>query len=48
MKALCSTYSIVGYTDDPLSLPTEHFPIYFFQDLHPDLQTLWPQLKAWG
>jgi hypothetical protein len=47
MKALCTTYSIVGQSDDALSQPFEHFPIYHCRGLHPDLQTLWPQIKKW-
>jgi 4-amino-4-deoxy-L-arabinose transferase-like glycosyltransferase len=47
MKNLCTSYSIVGHIDDPLSLPNEWFPIYHCRGLHPPLPALWPQLKHW-
>ena len=47
MKALCTSYSIVGNTNHPLSRPDEWTPIYHCRGLHPDLQTLWPSLKRW-
>jgi len=37
----------VGRVENPYNRANEHFQIFLCRDLSPDLQTLWPQLKAW-
>ena len=48
MAELCTSYSVIGNTDHPLSRRFEWRPIYYCQGMHPSLQTLWPQLKHWS
>ncbi len=47
MAQLCTSDKVVGNGYNPLSRANEWLPIYYCQGLHPDLQTLWPQLKKW-
>jgi hypothetical protein len=47
MRDLCTSYSIIGHADDPLSRPDERFPIYHCVGLKHSLQALWPELKHW-
>ena len=50
MNTKCASYSIVGDTKDPLSLPDEWHPIYHCRGFRwdgKDLQQAWPDLKKW-
>ena len=37
----------VAEIDDPLARSEERFTVFLCRGLSPDLQTLWPKLKAW-
>ncbi len=47
MQTKCTSYSVIGTTQYPLSRPDEWLPIYHCRGLKQNLQTLWPQLKHW-
>jgi MFS family permease len=47
MQTKCTSYSIIGNTNDPLSRPGEWGPIYYCRGFKENLQTIWPQLKHW-
>jgi hypothetical protein len=47
MQTKCTSYSIIGNTDYPLSRPDEWLPIYHCHGFKWNLQTIWPQLKHW-
>lgn len=48
MRKNCSSYSVIGNTNDPLSRPEEWMPIYYCRGFKWNLQTNWPQFKHWG
>ena len=48
MQTKCTSYSIVGNTDHPLSRPDTWGPIYYCRGFKWNLQTIWPDLKRWG
>jgi hypothetical protein len=48
MQAKCTSYSIIGTTEYPLSRRDEWMPIYYCQGFKGSLQTIWPQLKRWN
>lgn len=37
----------VGRVDNPWSRVDERFEIFLCRDIHPELKTLWPKIKAW-
>jgi len=47
MRTLCTSYTIVGNTRDPLSRPDEWLPIYHCRGFKGGLQAAWPALKRW-
>lgn len=47
MQTKCTSYSIIGNTNDPLSRPDEWMPIYHCRGFKWNLQTVWPELKRW-
>jgi hypothetical protein len=47
MQTKCTSYSIVGTTEYPLSRPDEWKPIYHCRGLKPGLQQMWPLNKHW-
>jgi hypothetical protein len=47
MQTKCSSYSIVGHTDYPLSRPDEWLPIYHCRGFKWNLQEIWPQTRHW-
>ena len=48
MQNDCTSYRVIGTTEDPLSRRDEWAPIYYCQGLKWNLQTIWPELKRWG
>jgi len=47
MQNDCTSYSVIGTTQYPLSRPDEWNPIYYCRGFKWDLQTIWPELKRW-
>jgi hypothetical protein len=47
MQTKCTSYTIIGNTQDPLSRPDEWKPIYHCRGFKGNLQTIWPELKRW-
>lgn len=47
MQTKCTSYSIIGNTNDPLSGPDEWLPIYHCRGFKGNLQAVWPELKHW-
>jgi len=47
MQTLCTSYSVIGTAEYPLSRPDEWRPIYHCRGLKESLQTLWPKIKHW-
>jgi hypothetical protein len=48
MQTKCTSYSIIGNTEDPLSRRDEWLPIYHCRGFKWNLQTFWPEMKRWG
>ncbi|WP_353069942.1 hypothetical protein RBB75_06460 [Tunturibacter empetritectus] len=48
MQTKCTSYSIVGNTEYPLSRRDEWGPIYHCRGFKRNLQTIWPDLKRWN
>jgi hypothetical protein len=48
IETRCTSYSIIGNTNDPLSRPDEWLPIYHCRGLKTSLQQIWPELKHWS
>lgn len=47
MQTKCTSYSIVGNTEHPLSRPDEWVPIYHCRGFKWNLQEIWPKTKHW-
>jgi Dolichyl-phosphate-mannose-protein mannosyltransferase len=47
MQQDCTSYSIVGNTNDPLSRRDEWNPIYYCRGFKWTLPSIWPELKRW-
>ncbi|NYF91620.1 glycosyltransferase family 39 protein [Tunturiibacter empetritectus] len=48
MQTKCTSYSIIGNTEYPLSRRDEWGPIYHCRGFKRNLQTIWPDLKRWN
>jgi hypothetical protein len=48
MQTKCTSYSVIGRTDYPLSRPDEWRPIYHCRGLKPPLPEMWPDNKHWN
>ena len=47
MQTKCTSYSIIGHGDYPLSRPDEWLPIYHCRGFKWNLQQVWPEFKHW-
>jgi hypothetical protein len=47
MQTKCTSYSVIGHTDYPLSRPDEWMPIYHCRGFKWNLQEFWPKMKHW-
>ena len=48
MRTKCSSYSIIGHGNYPLSRPDEWLPIYHCRGFKWNLQQVWPEMKRWN
>jgi hypothetical protein len=48
MEELCTSFSVIGNTEYPLSRPDEWNPIYSCKGFKYNLKDVWPHLKHWN